>query len=191
MKEKLLIEFIYLTATFSRRKETVFSKLINEEFFYNEINEGSLQIKNIFIDVLVQFEMEFLLEKLVSKLLSDANQAKTFFDCTALLLHEKIVINESNLLNFKVYLLTYEKQYKQSIEIIIFIEKNIEKAIVYIENLEIEQPEKNILFESLQEIIKNQDFITDIQKYYYISLFKEQVSFCLILINFQRTLKTF
>jgi len=191
LKEKLLIEFIYLTATFSRRKETVFSKLINEEFFYNEINEGSLQIKNIFIDVLVQFEMEFLLEKLVSKLLSDANQAKTFFDCTALLLHEKIVINESNLLNFKVYLLTYEKQYKQSIEIIIFIEKNIEKAIVYIENLEIEQPEKNILFESLQEIIKNQDFITDIQKYYYISLFKEQVSFCLILINFQRTLKTF
>lgn len=105
---------------------------------------------------------------------TNSNLLDKMIDYNVFLLENSVENND--FLNLKIFVYTKLNKIEQALDLIVTSHHNIEKAVYYIEDLELSQSTKQEYYSYLQNLIKNETNISNIEKYYYISLFKEQVS---------------
>jgi hypothetical protein len=85
------------------------------------------------------------------------------------------ILKSYEFLDIKVYLLTKTCDYKSIIDIHLEQYKDAERCISLLESLTITEEEKQNLFTYLKDKIKAADYLSSIKKFYFITLFKDNI----------------
>lgn len=123
-------------------------------------------IFQLFIDKMIEINLELMLHAFIQ-------------DCPKMnytLIYNYICTKyPDSLHNIKILLMTKLQKYKNALEIILTSYRDPEMCIRYIEDLKVAQASKQEFYFNLESLINTTNYLTTIQKFYFISLFKKKV----------------